>query len=157
MADLSGFDARTVDPNEGFPVLPAGEYDVAIVNTELKRTTKNDGSYLKLDMQVLNGPYQNQHLFDNLNIDNPNAKAVQIAKGSLSAICRAVGVLTPKDSAELHNKPLRVKVVIEKSDEYGDQNRVKGYKSRSGTAPTPAASPAGTPAPAGAAGSGKPW
>ena len=53
MADLNGFDARTVEPNEGFDVLPAGEYDAAIVASEVKTTTAGDGKYLKLELQVL--------------------------------------------------------------------------------------------------------
>ena len=118
MADLSGFDANLVKPNTG-NIVPANEYDVVIINSELRPTAKGDGKYLKLEMQILNGPMQNRHLFDQLNLVNPNEETVQIARGTLSAICRAVGVMTPKDSAELHNKPLRVKVVVKKSDEYG--------------------------------------
>ena len=33
---------------------------------------------------------------------------MKIAHGELSAICRAVGVMQPKDSIELHNLPLLV-------------------------------------------------
>jgi hypothetical protein len=79
---------------------------------------------------VLGGQYQNKHLFDRLNLQNASDQAVQIARGTLSAICRAVGVMTPKDSSELHNKPLRVKVTVKKSDDYGEQNEVKAYKPR---------------------------
>jgi len=127
--NLGGFDANTVEPNK-FDVLPAGEYDVVIVNSEVKTTTAGDGRYLKLEIQVLNGPCQNRKLFDNLNLWNPNDQTQQIARGTLSSICRSVGVLTPKDSSELHNKPLRCKVVVKTSPEYGQQNAVKGYKSR---------------------------
>ena len=34
---------------------------------------------------------------------------VKIARGELSAICRAVGVMQPRDSVELHNVPLEIK------------------------------------------------
>lgn len=147
LAEL-GFDARNVEPNEGFDVLPAGEYDAVIVNSEVKTTTAGDGKYLKLELQILNGQFQNRKVWDNLNIWNNNAQAVQIAKGTLSAICRAINVLTPQDSAELHNKPLRVKLAIKKDAEYGDKNVVRSYKPRqAGPAPTPAAAPAsGQPA-----------
>jgi hypothetical protein len=87
-------------------------------------------------LQVLNGEYQNRKVWDRLNLINPNAKTVEIAKGTLSAICRAVGVLTPQDSSDLHGKPLRIKVTVRKSDEYGEQNEVKAYKPRlAGPAP----------------------
>jgi hypothetical protein len=132
MADISGlgFNANDVEPNEGFDLLPDGEYDAIIVASEIKKTTAGTGSYLSLELQVLNGKYQNRKIWDNLNILNPSEKAQQIARGTLSAICRAVNVLTPKDTAELHNKPLRISVKIEKSTGYNDKNVVKAYKPR---------------------------
>ena len=57
---------------------------------------------------MIDGPYKNRLLWSRLNLDNPNAQAVQIAQGELSAICRAVGVMQPKDSIELHNLPLLI-------------------------------------------------
>jgi hypothetical protein len=127
--NLSGFDAKQVEPNS-FDVLPAGEYDAVIVSSTVEATSKGDGKFLKLELQVLNGEFQNRKTWDRLNLWNPSAKAVEIAKGTLSAICRAVGVLTPQDSSDLHGKPLRIKVVVKKSDEYGEQNEVKAYKPR---------------------------
>lgn len=128
MADLGGFDATQVAPNS-FDVIPAGEYDAVIVASEVKATSTG-GRMLKLEIQVLNGEYQNRKLWDNLNLWNTSEKAVQIARGTLSAICRAVGIMTPKDSAELHNKPLRIKVKVVKSEEYGEQNKIAAYKPR---------------------------
>lgn len=132
MADISGlgFDANQVEPNEGFDLLPDGEYDAIIIGSEMKKTNSGTGSYLSLELQILNGKYQNRKVWDNLNILNPNEKAQTIARGTLSAICRAVNVLTPKDTAELHNKPLRIGVKIEKSPGYNDKNVVKSYKPR---------------------------
>lgn len=129
MSDLRGlnFDANKEEPS-GFDPIPAGEYPVCIVASEMLENTAGTGHYLKLELQVLGGPYQNRKVFDRLNLDNPNAQAVVIARGTLSAICRAVGVMTPHDSSELHNKPLLAKVTIRKSEEYGDQNEVKAYK-----------------------------
>lgn len=153
------FNAQNEEP-AGFDVLPAGEYDVVITNSEVKPTSTG-GKMLKLQLQVMNGQYQNRLLFDNLNLWNNSQKAVQIARGTLSAICRAVNILTPQDSSELHGKPLRVKVVIEKSDEYGEQNRVKAYKPReAGPAFTLAAQQppaANGAAPAASATTGRPW
>jgi hypothetical protein len=79
-------------------------------------------------------------VFDLLNLWNPNPKAVTIARGTLSAICRAVNVLTPKDTSELHNKPLRITVGIQKGEgDYNDQNKIKSYKPRQVGGPAPAA------------------
>ena len=143
MANLNGFDANQHEPS-GFDVLPAGDYDVCIVASEMKPTKAGTGSFLYLKLQVLTGPYQNKPLFDRLNLDNPNATAVKIAKGTLSAICRAVGVMTPKDSSELHNKPLKATVRVTKDGEGNPSNEIKGYKSRHvGAATTMPAEPTG--------------
>lgn len=137
MSDISNlnFDASQVEP-ASFDVIPAGEYEAVIVASEMKPTTTG-GEMLVLELQVLNGKYQNRKLWDRLNLVNSNDKAVQIAKGTLSAICRAVGVLTPKDSSELHNKPLSIKVAVQPArGEYGESNTIKSYKPRH-TGPAP--------------------
>lgn len=142
MADLSGFDASQVAP-ASFDVLPAGEYEVVIVASTMETTADGTGQFLKIELQVLSGEYQNRKLWDRLNLVNKSEKAVQIARGSLSAICRAVGVLTPRDSSELHNKPMRIKVKVEKSEDYGEQNRITAYKPRNaGPVNTPYSQPA---------------
>lgn len=168
MADLGGvFNANDVQP-ASFDVLPAGEYEAVIVNSEMKATKDGLGKYLNLEIQILNGPYQNRKVFDKLNLVNNNAQAVQIARGTLSAICRAVNVMTPKDSSELHSRPLRIKVTVKKSDEFGEQNEVKAYKPRStgpntaplfpNTAPISVAQPVSPAQPAAAtADNGSPW
>lgn len=137
MADLNGFDANAVEPNKGFGLIPRGEYYAVIVKSEKKATNAGDGHYLSLEFQVLSGEFQNRKLWTNLNLWNKNSEAVQIAKGDMSAICRAVGVMTPKDSAELHNKPLKLSVAIKKNKGSGeDENRIVGYKSRNGAPAT---------------------
>lgn len=132
--NLDGFNAADVEPNEAFSALPAGEYDAIIMASEMKQTKAGTGKYLELKLQVLNGTYQNRQLFDRLNLVNPNDVAVQIAKGTLSSICRSVNVLTPKDSSELHNKPLTAVVKVEKDLEGNNRNVVKGYKPRNAQA-----------------------
>ncbi|MCC7407525.1 MAG: DUF669 domain-containing protein, partial [Phycisphaeraceae bacterium] len=72
-------------------------------------------------------------------LQNPNPTTVQIARQELSAICRAVGVMTPNDSVELHNLPLVITVKLKKRDDTGETtNEVRGYAKKetaSGTAP----------------------
>lgn len=128
--NLEGFNANDVEPNEAFSALPAGEYDVIIMGSNMKSTKNGAGKYLELQLQVLSGTYQNRRLFDRLNLVNQSDVAVQIAKGTLSSICRAVGVLEPNDSSELHTKPLTAIVKVRKDLEGNNQNEVKGYKPR---------------------------
>lgn len=145
--EIGGFDASQVAPSS-LDVLPAGEYEACVVASEMKVTNAGTGKYLKLELQILNGEYQNRKLWDNLNLINPSAKAQEIARGTLSALCRAIGVLTPKDSSELHNKPFRVKVKVDKTEEFGEQNRITAYKPRDNGGPLFAAPAPVAPAPA---------
>ena len=128
MADLHGFDANEVDPAMDFEPIPAGKYPAVIIESEMKPTKSGNGSFLELCLQIIEGEYRNRRLWSRLNLDNPNAMAVQIARGELSAICRAVGVMRPQDSCELHNLPLTVRVKLKQRDDTGEMgNIVAGY------------------------------
>ena len=128
--NLSGFDANTVDPSRGYEPLPAGWYEACIVDSALKRTKAGNGMYFAVEFQVVSGPFLNRKVWTNINWENPNPDAKRIGRAQLSAICRAVDVLTPNDFDQLHNKTMRVKVVVKKSDEYGDGNEIKAYEPR---------------------------
>jgi len=104
------FNADSEEPLRS--ALPAGDYPCVITESPLKPTKAMTGHYLELKLQVIDGPGKGQLLWARLNIDNPNPQAVKITRSELATICRAVGVLQPKNSAELHNIPLMVKVSV---------------------------------------------
>lgn len=138
MADLHGFDANTVEPAGDFEPIPPGKYLAVITESEMKPTKAGTGHYLQLTFQIIDGPFQNRLLWGRLNLDNPNDTARKIAQGELSAICRAVGVLAPNDSVELHNLPLVIHVRCKKRTDTNEiVNEVKGY-SKKETPPAPA-------------------
>jgi len=150
MANLNGFDANEVEPAVGFDPIPAGKYLAVITESEMKPTKSGVGQYLQLTFQVIEGEYKGRLLWSRLNLDNPNALTVKIARAELSAICRAVGVMSPKDSVELHNLPLVITVGQKKRDDNGEiTNVIKGY-AKKGAATAPAASSNGQ-------GSTPPW
>ena len=143
MANLNGFDAREVKPAVGFDPIPAGQYLVIITESEFKPTKNGVGQYLQLTFQVLEGEHKGRLLWSRLNLDNPNATTVKIARAELSAICRAVGVMAPKDSLELHNLPLVIKVGHKKRADTGElTNVIKGYEKK-GAAAQPASAASG--------------
>lgn len=138
MANLNGFDANRVDPASGFDPIPAGKYLAAITESEMKPTKAGTGQYLQLTFQVLDGPHKGRLLWARLNLDNPNATAVQIAQAELSAVCRAVGVLAPKDSVELHNLPLVISVRCKKRADTGEiTNEIGSYARKEAPPPPP--------------------
>ena len=139
MANLHGFDANQVEPVSNFEPLPAGKYLAVITDSELKPTKAGTGNYLQLTFEVVDGPAKGRLLWARLNLDNPNEQAVKIARAELSAICRAVGVMAPKDSLELHNLPLTISVRCKKRQDTGEiTNVISGYAKKD--AP-PAAAP----------------
>lgn len=146
MANLNGFNANQVDPAPELEPIPAGRYLVVITDSQMKPTKNASGQYLQLSFQVLDGPYKGRFVWSRLNLHNPNPTTVQIAQQELSSICRAVGVMTPNDSIELHNIPLVITVRLKKRKDTGElSNDVKGYAKRQGAGGT--AAPAATLAP----------
>ncbi len=128
MADLNGFNATQVEPTTSFEPLPAGKYLAAITESAMKPTKSNNGNFLELTFQVLDGEYKNRFVWARLNLNNPSDKAVEIARSELSAICHAVGVMQPRDSVELHNLPLTITVKCVKRDDTGEiTNELKSY------------------------------
>jgi hypothetical protein len=131
------FNAEDYEPMGSFSPLPVGEYLVVISASEMKDTKTGRGKYLQLVYDVVDGDYQGRHLFDRLNLVNENETAQKIAQQALSAICRAVGVMHPKDSEELHDKPFVVKVGIRAATEqYQESNIIKGYETKDGKSVT---------------------
>lgn len=145
------------------PLIPAGQYQAIIVNSELVETKAKTGHYLALTVVITHGEYQHTEFIERLNIINSNAKAVEIAYGVLASISKALNMpQTPKDSVELHNKPLMIEVKTKAGEEWIDNNGVKQEgKDKSvigkflplpstgvptATAAQPAAQPSDTPA-----------
>ena len=151
MANLNGFDATTVDPNVGFDPIPAGKYLAVITDSVMKATKAGTGEYLELTFEVIDGPYKGRKLWDRLTLNHPNELTVQIARGMLSSLCHAVGVMKPKDSLELHNLPLVLSVSMKNREDTGEPtNVIKGYAKRDTGAPP-------QPAVAAANGNTPPW
>ena len=143
MAELYGFNSDEHEDRVPLEPLPSGWYQVAIISSEMKATAAGTGEYLQLQLEVLEGPHKGRKLYDRLNIVNPNETAVEIAKATLATICRAVGVLRPSDSEELHDRPLKALVSLKKREDTGEyKNEVKGYASKD--ANTSKAAPAQT-------------
>lgn len=136
MADLRGFDANHVEPMGSFDPLPAGKYVAAIVSSDYKTTKAGDGQFLELVFQVLEGEHQGRQLWVRLNLRNANPTAVKIAQAELSSICRAVGVMQPQDSAQLHDIPLAIHVKVRKrSDTDEPENVIRKYEPRQAAQP----------------------
>jgi hypothetical protein len=144
---LDGFNAGAIEPAAPRGTIPAGKYKCVITGSGEQPTKAMTGTMLKLQMQVIEGPHQGQMVFDQLNVNNPSQTAMEIAQRTLSAICRAPGVMMPQDSSDLHNKPLLVTVTVETTKDYGTRNKVAGYEPCGGATAPVAAAAVAAPAP----------
>jgi uncharacterized protein DUF669 len=122
----TAFDASSVDPATAYEVLPAGRYQVQVVDSDLRVTKDGTGQYLWLMMDILEGAYQGRKVFDQLNLINRSAQTVEIAQRTLSAICHATGKMQVSDSEELHLIAMTITVTVEPpKNGYGERNRIR--------------------------------
>ena len=135
---ILNFNANEVEPSRELDPIPAGKYVAVITDSEMKDTRAGTGRYLQLEFEITDGEYAGRKLWSRLNIENQNAEAVRLARADLSAICRAVNVLTPSDSIDLHNLPLVIKVHCRKDKNTGEiTNDIRGYESKANYRPEP--------------------
>jgi len=128
MMDLAGFDANNVEPQAPRDPIPAGWYKAVITESLEKPTKAQTGSYLQMTLEIIEGDHAGRKAFERLNLNNPNQQAVEIAQRSLSSICRAVGIMTPRSSQDLHDKPMMVKIkVTPPRDGYEAGNDISEY------------------------------
>lgn len=137
--DLTGYDANQHEPavgGGGGPV-PAGDYLCIISASEETQNSLSNGSHLKIEFEIVEGDNKGRKIFGRLNLKHEKEQVRLIAMRELSAICHAVGVLTPRASSDLHNRPLVVSVVTKpRSDDPNKMgNEITGYAPRGGGSP----------------------
>lgn len=146
MANLGNFDANKVEPTTAFDPIPAGKYLAMITASEMKPNKASTGRFLELCFTIIEGDFKNRQLWARLNLENPNELAMKIAQAELSALCRAVGVLTPGDSVELHNLPLVIRVRCKKRKDTDEiANEIKGFEKRDAATGRPQQAQTNTP------------
>lgn len=112
MPDLSGynFDPTAIEPDRPSEPLPPGTYTVVVVETEVRETKAGTGTYLNVEMEVIDGDHKGRRIWDRINLRNPNEQAVEIGMRRLSSICRILGLERLPNSELLHGKTLAVTV-----------------------------------------------
>jgi hypothetical protein len=150
MAQLrTRFETSTVAPSQSRDPIPPGKYVVQIVASEWKATKAGTGQYLSMEIDILEGEHAGRKLWDLLNLENPNPKAVEIAEETLRDICHAQGKLGCDDSEDLHFIPMAATIKIKPGDaNYGPKNEIGGYKALEGAVAPARHAPAAAPRPA---------
>lgn len=113
--------------------VPAGDYLMKIVKSEIKETKAKTGKYISFEIDIIQGEYKGRKVWTNLNIINPNTVAVEIAQKELATICRACGKSAIQDTNEVHNIPFigSVKFVNAKGS-WPEKNEMTGYAPAAG-------------------------
>jgi hypothetical protein len=156
------------EDERSFELIPQGNYDMQVIETSIEPC--NGGEMLKLTMEIINGPYANRRLWDNLCIRHSNPETQRIAQRALADICLATGIAQLRDTTELHFKIFSGRVGIKKADQkqidkgYPDDRNTVRYKgvgkAPAGTIQPKAAPQQGRPphgARPAAQGAAKPW
>jgi hypothetical protein len=120
----SRFNADEVDTSITFP---AGWYPVIFVESETKKTNKG-GEMLTFEGEILEGKYKGRKYWEQLNLVNASKQAEEISHRTLASICKAVGIIHPRGSEELHMKPIMAKIAIQpENDNFPPKNVAKAY------------------------------
>lgn len=121
------FNANQYEPSQGIGVHPpAQKIPFQITNTEMKETADKTGGMLVVEFSSPAGT-----LIHRYNIKNNSPKAVEIAYGQLSALCRATGIYNidgNNECAALRGGKGLMDVGYQKGEEPGAANpEAKGY------------------------------
>jgi hypothetical protein len=135
MAGLGNkFNAQEHDTEQrDYENLPDGIYRLEVTQSEVKPTSKGDGTILSLRYGVIEPEqFKGRLIFGNITLENPNSQAQEIGQKQLASLCRAIGVSEISDSDELHFQGFVAKVGVSKArtvgtKTYEPRNEVKRY------------------------------
>ena len=149
------FGADLGDVNEQeFDLVPAGKYPVQCVSVE-HVATKTGGMMIKAKFEVVGGDHANRKIFENYNVQSTSTVAVNIALGQIKKWLSDCNIdpnqrLTLNLLRNLEGREFlaSVKIELDKTGAYRDQNRINKYEAITGANIQPAPRPAAQAAPA---------
>lgn len=119
--------------------LPVGWYRVRITDATLKES-RSGGEYMNVRYDVSGGDHDGRVVFGMITTQHRNSKAVEIGEQQILDLAAACGIVELDDTDQLVGHEIDVRLKIERSDEYGDRNRVvawlpAGTKTKGASAP----------------------
>lgn len=121
-----------------------GKHAFTITKSEFKATKAKTGHYLALFCKCFEGPEKGKVYFMNLNLDNPNQVAVDIAEKELNSLCESMGLVGVEDSIELYEKPFILELAQDVSNPQYPGNKIVGFFPYNGGGQTIASGAVGT-------------
>jgi hypothetical protein len=127
MAEIN-YTVDTNDTQEGFDVIPAGEYPAVITASEYNMNKQGTGKVLALTYEIIDGHFNGSKLFNYLNLEHQKENVVAMARRTLNAIGVAVGITSVVTNSEmLHNIPMKIEVGVKDDPNYGKGNVIKKH------------------------------
>ena len=117
----------TEGESKEYTLATPGKYKVEIIDSSEEMSAAGN-RYLKLKLSICDGgKFDGTWIFDNLNLYHPTESVQGLARQILGTISKACGVIGPKDTSELHFKPLTALLDVEPEGDYPAKNVVKKY------------------------------
>jgi hypothetical protein len=107
MAEFT-FDPHRHAAGAALELLPDGQYQMSIIDSERRTPRSGDGEYIQLALRVTSGTYEGRVIFHRLHVVTINATTRRIAEAELASICRAAGINKLNDTTQLHGIPIIV-------------------------------------------------
>ena len=123
--DLTGFDLVGAASEKA--LIPSGEYKAIVVSSAEYNNAKGTGAHLAVEIEIVEGEFENRKIIKRYNLVNSNPQAVDIARKQLAELCRACGVPNPAKSSDLHLRTFTAVIGTDKQGEWNELKRCKPY------------------------------
>ena len=118
---------NTSTESKEYTLATPGKYKVEIIDSSEEMSAAGN-RYLKLKLSICDGgKFDGTWIWDNLNLYHPTESVQGLARQILGTISKACGIIGPKDTSELHFKPLTALLDVEPEGDYPAKNVVKKY------------------------------
>ncbi len=117
---------NTSTESKEYTLATPGKYKVEIIDSS-EEISAAGNRYLKLKLSIMEGTHKGTWIWDDLNLYHPTESVQGLARQILGTISKACGIIGPKDTSELHYKPLFALLDVEPEGDYPAKNVVKKY------------------------------
>lgn len=124
------FDPRGVDRGQQRgEAMPSGYYLASITASDLKKTKAGTGDYFEFELTIASEGYKGRKAWARVNRRNPNPEAQRIGHQEFARLLDAIGMgdVQIKDTAQVHDKMLTIKLTIADGQNGDKVNEVKGF------------------------------
>lgn len=123
------FNANNIEPQvNDFEPIPKGKYRLRIDEAEERDNSKGNGRYLWLALSVAEGPHKGRKLWSNVTTEHAESEdAVRIGLGQISAMARAIGLMSWNHEREIVGRLGEAYVGLETDNRGEKRNKVSGW------------------------------